>query len=116
MGMLYRRKKRDQATGQLIEKGPWWAKYYEDGRPTFRSTRTEDKSEARKKLNKWEGQVADGLHEGEAAAAGIPHPSQAPASPGAPEGLAGGLQEGGAQGSPLLIGAEVPGDVEAHGE
>jgi hypothetical protein len=64
MGMLYRRKKRDPATGKLIEQGPWWAKYYGDGRPIFRSTRTEDKTEARKKLNKWEGQVADGLHEG----------------------------------------------------
>ncbi len=64
MGMLYRRKKRDPATGTLIKRGPWWAKYYEDGRPIFRSTRTEDKAEARKKLNKWEGQVAEGLHEG----------------------------------------------------
>jgi len=64
MGMLYRRKKRDPVTGLLVEQGPWWAKYYEDGRPIFRSTRTEDKTAARKKLNKWEGQVAQGLHEG----------------------------------------------------
>ena len=64
MGMLYRRKKLDSKTGAMIERGPWWVKYYEDGRPIFRSTRTEDKTEARRKLNKWEGQVAEGLHEG----------------------------------------------------
>ncbi len=64
MGMLYRRKKKDSLTGTLVAQGPWWAKYYEDGRAIFRSTRTEDKTEARRKLNKWEGQVAEGLHEG----------------------------------------------------
>src|SRR3989442_12802933 len=64
MGMLYRRKKRDPATGAMVEQGPWWAKYYEDGRPIFRTTRTVSKKEARKKLNKWEDQVTEGLHDG----------------------------------------------------
>ncbi len=64
MGMLYRRKKKDPVTGVLVAQGPWWAKYYDDGRPIARSTRTTDKTEARRKLNTWEGQVAEGLHEG----------------------------------------------------
>lgn len=28
MGMIYRRKKRDPATGKLEEQGPYWMKYY----------------------------------------------------------------------------------------
>ncbi len=32
MGMIYRRKKRDQATGLLVETGPHWMKYYSEGR------------------------------------------------------------------------------------
>jgi len=62
--MLYRRKGRDPATGELIEKGPWWMKYYRDGRPFFESTSTIDKGEARRKLKEREGQVASGLHHG----------------------------------------------------
>jgi hypothetical protein len=33
MGMIYRRKKRDPATGLLVEAGPHWMKYYSEGRP-----------------------------------------------------------------------------------
>jgi len=64
MGMLYRRKKRDPASGKLVEKGPWWMKYYRDGRPFYESTRTTDRTEARRKLKACEGQVASGLHHG----------------------------------------------------
>ena len=64
MGMLYRRKKRDAATGLLVEQGPWWMKYYRDSRPFYESTDTEDKTEARRKLKGREGQVANGLHHG----------------------------------------------------
>ena len=38
MGMLYRRKKRDLKTGQLNESGPYWMKYYIEGRPIHAST------------------------------------------------------------------------------
>ena len=64
MGMLYRRKKRDAATGLLVEHSPWWMKYYRDSRPFYESTETEDKTEARRKLKRREGQVASGLHHG----------------------------------------------------
>ena len=64
MGMLYRRKKPDPETGVLVEKGPWWMKYYRDGRPFYESTGTEDKTEARRKLKEREGAVASGLHHG----------------------------------------------------
>ncbi len=64
MGMLYRRKKRDPVSGKLVEKGPWWMKYYRDGRPFYESTRTTDRTEARRKLKACEGQVASGLHHG----------------------------------------------------
>ena len=58
MGMLYRRKKRDAVTGLLVEQGPWWMKYYRQGKPFYESTETEDKTEARRKLKEREGQVA----------------------------------------------------------
>jgi len=64
MGMLYRRKKRNPVTGTISEQGPWWVKYYRDGRPFYESTGTEDKTEARRKLKEREGQVASGLHHG----------------------------------------------------
>ena len=64
MGMLYRRKKRDPVTHELIELGPWWMKYYRQGRPFYESTETEVKAEARRKLKEREGQVAQGLHQG----------------------------------------------------
>jgi hypothetical protein len=64
MGMLYRRKKRDSFTQNLVEFGPWWIKYYRQGRPFYESTETEDKTEARRKLKKREGEVALGLHQG----------------------------------------------------
>jgi len=33
MGMLYRRKKKDKTTGEAIAFGPWWMKYYDNGKP-----------------------------------------------------------------------------------
>ena len=35
MGMVYRRKKRDSVTGLLVEQGPWWMKFYDNGRPVY---------------------------------------------------------------------------------
>ncbi len=64
MGMLYRRKKRDPVTRMLVEFGPWWMKYYRQGKPFYESTETNDKTEARRKLREREGQVAGGLHHG----------------------------------------------------
>ena len=64
MGMLYRRKKRDTKTGKLVEHGPWWMKYYENGRPYYASTETFDKTEARSILKEREGEVAKGQHQG----------------------------------------------------
>jgi len=51
-------------THSLVEFGPWWMKYYRQGRPFYESTETEDKTEARRKLKVREGQVAQGLHHG----------------------------------------------------
>ena len=64
MGMLYRRKKRDPVTHDLVELGPWWMKYYRQGKPFYESTETEDKTEARRRLKEREGQVAQGVHQG----------------------------------------------------
>ncbi len=73
MGSIYRRtvKALDPATGQptidaetgkakWIEAGPFWIKYYRNGRPFRESTATLDKGEARRKLKRREGEVADG--------------------------------------------------------
>ena len=50
MGMIYRRKKRDPATGLLVETGPHWMKYYSEWRPIQESTRTVDRVEAKRLL------------------------------------------------------------------
>src|SRR5688500_3111663 len=59
MGMLYRRKQR-KATGVLVEGGPWWMKYYDNGRPIFESTRTFERREANAILKKAEHKVLEG--------------------------------------------------------
>ncbi len=54
MGYLYKpRFKRDG--GAEYECPVWWAKYYVDGRPYRRSTRTQKETEARRLLKRWEG-------------------------------------------------------------
>ncbi len=64
MGMIYRRKKRDPTTGTLAEQGPYWMKYYVDGRPIQESTRTSDKDRAKRILKIKEGEIAAGLYRG----------------------------------------------------
>ena len=59
MGMLYRRKQRD-AAGNLVEVGPWWIKYYDNGRPVCQSTGTFEKREAKSALQKAEHRVLEG--------------------------------------------------------
>ena len=64
MGALYRRTKKNPVTGEWVEQGPWWMKYYDNGRPIRESTGTDDKTEAKRRLKEKEGQVAQGLHQG----------------------------------------------------
>jgi len=64
MGMIYRRKKHDPTTGDLSEFGPYWMKYYMEGRPFQESTRTLDRGEAKNLLKQREGKVATGLYRG----------------------------------------------------
>ena len=64
MGMLYRRKKKDPKTGKLVESGPWWMKYYDQGKPYYESTEKLNKSEASKALKKKEAKVLQGHKEG----------------------------------------------------
>jgi integrase len=64
MGMLYRRKKKDPKSGKLVEVGPWWMKYYDQGKPYFQSTRKYKKREAEAVLTKAMGAVNDGQREG----------------------------------------------------
>ena len=64
MGMIYRRKKRDPATGKLQEQGPYWMKYYIEGRPIQESTKVFEKEQAKKILKVKEGEVAAGIYRG----------------------------------------------------
>ncbi len=66
MGSLYRRKKRDPKTGELLETGPWWMKYYDQGKPYSHSTRKYEKREASIVLKKAEAKVLEGQREGSA--------------------------------------------------
>jgi hypothetical protein len=63
MGMLYRRKETDSATGVARPTGRWLIKYYDDGKPYYQSTGTYDKAEAKKVLEKVLGRVAEGRRE-----------------------------------------------------
>jgi len=77
MGSIYRRSEivRDERTGEPVtdehsgriqreERGPYWIKYYRDGRPFRESTGTLDKFEARRNLKQREGEVAEGRFRG----------------------------------------------------
>jgi len=66
MGSLYRRKKRDPQTGKLVETGPWWMKYYDQGKPYSNSTGKYEKREASMVLKKAEAKVLEGQREGPA--------------------------------------------------
>jgi integrase len=60
MGMIRRRKARN-AAGELVETGPFWIKYYRDGRPYEESTHTTEKRKAQKILRLRESQCDQGL-------------------------------------------------------
>jgi len=64
MGSIYRRTVVDEESGKRVEIGPFWIKYYRNGRPFRESTATLDKGEARRKLKRREGEVADGRFRG----------------------------------------------------
>jgi len=64
MGMLYKRTKRDPLTGQLVELPTWWMKYYDNGKPIYRSTGQTEKRRAKDELNEAEEKVRKGLLEG----------------------------------------------------
>ena len=64
MGMIYRRKKRDPTMGTLVEQGPYWMKYYIEGRPIQESTKTLDKEGAKRVLKVKEGEIAAELYRG----------------------------------------------------
>jgi integrase len=77
MGSIYRRTENviDEQTGlpeldaktgkpKKAEIGPYWIKYYRNGRPFRESTGTLDRTEARRKLKRREGEVADGRFRG----------------------------------------------------
>ena len=64
MGMIYHRKKRDPTTGTLEEQGPYWMKYYIEGRPIQESTKSFDRESAKRVLKIKEGDVASGRYRG----------------------------------------------------
>jgi len=64
MGMIYRRKKRDPTTHELKEQGPYWMKYYLEGRPIQESTKVFDREEAKRLLKEREGDIAKGMYRG----------------------------------------------------
>jgi integrase len=54
VGYLYHPKVK-RKDGTIYEDPVWWAKYYLDGRPVRRSTKTEKEGVARRQLRRWEG-------------------------------------------------------------
>jgi len=64
MDMLYKRKKRDPVTGELVEFVTWWMKYYDNGKPIYQSTGKREKRDALAVLKRAEMKVLEGLREG----------------------------------------------------
>ncbi len=76
MGSIYRKTERlldeagqpiiDETTGKAKQKevGPYWIKFYRNGRPFRQSTETFDMAEAKRKLKEREGEVAKGQFTG----------------------------------------------------
>ena len=60
MGMVYRRKTEDPVTGNMVEKGPWWMKFYDQGRPVYQSTGKVEKREALAMLKRAEARALEG--------------------------------------------------------
>ncbi len=60
MGCIYRRRK-TLLDGSKVEVGPYWIKYYQDGRPKQEPTHSFKESDARRLLKLREGAVAKGL-------------------------------------------------------
>ena len=60
MGSIYRRTKKDPATGRNVETGPYWVKYHINGRPIRESARTTKASEAKRFLIDREERAAQG--------------------------------------------------------
>lgn len=60
MGMIYKRKWKDQKTGEVVEGEVWWIKYYRNGKPYRESSKTESITKAEKLLKKREGEIAEG--------------------------------------------------------
>ena len=60
MGSIYKQRWKDK-NGTVHESSIWWVKYYRDGKPIRESSETEKISEARKFLQRREGDVAKGF-------------------------------------------------------
>src|SRR5262245_4313810 len=60
MGCIYRRKKKLE-DGTLIETGPYWVKYYRNGRPMRESCGSEKEGDAKQLLKLREGDIARGV-------------------------------------------------------
>ncbi len=60
MGCSYRRK-RKLGDRTLVEVGPFWIKYYRNGRPICESAETDSYSKAKTLLNQKEGDVSRGV-------------------------------------------------------
>jgi hypothetical protein len=60
MGCIYPRKKR-LADGTVIETGPYWIKYYRNGRPMAESAESEKESDAKRILRLREGDIERGV-------------------------------------------------------
>ncbi len=64
MGSIYRRAVKDPETGRRVNIGPYWFKYYRNGRPFRESAHSEKIGEARRLLALRQGQVVEGRFPG----------------------------------------------------
>ena len=60
MGSIYKRKWKDQMTGEWIEGDVWWIKYYRHGKPYRESSKSDKVTEAQRLLKKREGEIVEG--------------------------------------------------------
>jgi integrase len=59
MGSIFKRKRKDKKTGQVVEGSIWWIKYYRGGKPYRESSNSEKESDAKRLLKLREGQIVE---------------------------------------------------------
>jgi len=60
MGSIFKRKWKDEKTGQIVEGDTWWIKYYRNRKPYRELAKTDQITKAQRLPKKREGEISEG--------------------------------------------------------